>query len=198
MFYCILAGGKSRRMGQDKAFLQFKDGYLIEDMIRRFQQTGGRVCISSADGNLSKRLNHRVQPSKEVADVYKDIGPLGGIYSLLHELKEDIFVIAVDMPLVDIKLVESMIKASDGKSAVLMRNNGRLEPLFAYYSKSCEQAALEQIKAGDYRITEFIKRAGINCVLEDDLKEIYGKGFEWAIFNMNTPSDYEKVLDFIA
>ncbi len=185
-------------MGSDKAFLQFKEGYLIEDMIGRFEQTGGRVCISSAEGKLSDRLIHRTQPPKEVADVYKDIGPLGGIYSLLHELKEDIFVIAVDMPMVDVKLVQCMLTLSQGKSAVLKRNNGKIEPLFAYYTQECKETALMQIKSGNYRMTDFICRAGICHILEEDLEKVYGKGFDKAIFNMNTPLDYEKVLDFIA
>ena len=198
MYYCILAGGKSRRMGQDKAFLKFKEGYLIEDIIQRFEQSGNKVCISSANGNLSEQLSHRSKPLKEIADLYKDIGPLGGIYSLLHQLKEDIFVMAVDMPLIDVRLVECMLKLSKGRPSVLQRKDGKIEPLFAFYTQSCKETALEQIQCNNYKMTDFIKKAEICCILEEDLEQLYGNGFENVIFNMNTPSDYEKVLDFIS
>ncbi len=198
MYFCILAGGKSRRMGRDKAFLPFGEKYLIEDMAKRFLAIDEKVCISSAKGNLVEKMVHMERIPVEVSDIYTDIGPLGGIYSLLHQLKEDIFVVAVDMPLVDARLVKCMLTLADGKPAVLQRKNGKIEPLFAYYTQSCEIKTLKQIESGNYRMTDFIENAGICRILEEDLEKLYGKGFEDAIFNMNTPSDYEKVLDFIA
>ena len=198
MYYCVLAGGKSRRMGQDKAFLSFGEKFLIEDMVERFYAISEKVCISSALGDVAEKMIRIKNKPMEAADVYKDIGPLGGIYSLLHCVKDDIFVVAVDMPLVDVKLVECMLQLADGKAAVLQRKNGKLEPLFAYYTQKCKETALSQIQSGNYRMTDFIKKADIACILETDLEKLYGKGFEKAVFNMNTPSDYEKVLDFIA
>lgn len=198
MYYCVLAGGKSRRMGQDKAFLSFGEKFLIEDMVERFYSMSENVCISSAVGDVAQKMIHAKKKPIEVADLYTGIGPLGGIYSLLHCVKDDIFVVAVDMPLVDVRLVQCMLELAGGKAAVLQRSDGRLEPLFAYYTKECGAAAWSQIQSGNYRMTDFIEKADITCISENELEKLYGKGFEKAVFNMNTPSDYEKVLDFIA
>ena len=113
MYYCILTGGRSRRMGQDKAFLELGGKYIVEVLINRFMGEGRKLCLSSSDGDVAGKLTHLRSRPREVADIIREAGPIGGIYSLLKVLGEDIFVMATDMPFADVRLAHLIIAAAE-------------------------------------------------------------------------------------
>lgn len=238
MIYGVLAGGRSRRMGCDKAFLQFDGKYVLELLLERFGQAGrfavgpgfegggrrlspgksacgpdGRprpvasgVCLSSARGDVGQRLIHLPEPPQEIADVVPDAGPAGGIYSLLKALQEDIFVVATDMPFADVRLARCLMALGGVADAgavppqlvVLEREDGRREMLFGYYGLGCLCALEDMLREGDYRLRNLSERVDCAVVTQDQVMAAYGPGCEKALFNMNTPKDYEAALAMMA
>lgn len=199
MYYCILTGGKSRRMGADKALLKFGDKFLVELLAERFL-AAGNVCISSADGRLWQDLPGRSMclggNIREVGDLISDIGPLGGIYSLLEVLRTDIFVMATDMPFADVRLADLIVDAGKGeKLCLLERADGRLEPLFGYYSAACLGPVKQMIAQHHYRLSDLAGRVASRTIRENELADLYGSGCGEVLFNMNTPVDYEEALN---
>ena len=218
MYYCILTGGRSRRMGQDKAFLELGGKYIVEVLINRFMGEGRKLCLSSSDGDVAGKLTHLRSRPREVADIIREAGPIGGIYSLLKVLGEDIFVMATDMPFVDVRLARLIIAAAEsplyagaasgtaGKQlcngaaagmadlCLLERNNGWLEPLFGFYSQSCLGSIEKMIAQGNYRLAALADYVRVRRIPETDLAKAYGDGWERVLFNMNTPEDYTRAI----
>ncbi len=233
MYYCVLTGGKSRRMGQDKAFLNMGGRYVVEVLIERFMGEGRKLCLSSADGDLSARLIHlpdnmthlpgepmhlqnkmtyRSGGLTEVADIVRGAGPMGGIYSLLKVLGEDVFVMATDMPFADVRLAELIIAAASGEMktcsqdsgrpgpadlCLLEWESGRLEPLFGFYSLACLKPMEAMLAQGNYRLSSLADRVHVRRIPETALAKAYGAGWERALFNMNTPEDYVRAMEIL-
>ena len=210
MYYCILTGGKSRRMGSDKAFLKLDGKYIVEVLIHRFMGEGRKLCVSSANGDVAGKLIHLRNRPLEVADIVREAGPMGGIYSLLEVLKEDIFVMATDMPFADVRLAGLIIAAARDEVmpaapaggvadpaalCLLERGNGRLEPLFGYYSLACLEPMAAMIAQGNYRLSALADRVHVRRIPETALAQAYGDGWERALFNMNTPRDYSRAVE---
>ncbi|MFN3929853.1 MAG: molybdenum cofactor guanylyltransferase, partial [Thermoflexus sp.] len=93
----ILAGGQSRRMGRNKAFLEWKGRPLIVDLIERFHQVSDDILLIASNVKPFQDL-----PVRLVLDPSPPIGPLGGLWSgLLSARYEWVFATACDMPLLD-------------------------------------------------------------------------------------------------
>jgi molybdenum cofactor guanylyltransferase len=73
----LLAGGKSSRMGEDKAFMKFNNRYLFEYSLSVLQHFSENIVISSSDSRFTQLQYNRIE------DEIPDLGPLGGIYSCL-------------------------------------------------------------------------------------------------------------------
>ena len=178
------------------------------------------VCLSSARGDVGQRLIHLPEPPQEIADVVPDAGPAGGIYSLLKALQEDIFVVATDMPFAAVRLARCLMalggvadaggapaRRSGGSGTpsgpaiavppqlvVLEREDGRREMLFGYYGLGCLGALEDMLREGDYRLRNLSERVDCAVVTQAQVMAAYGPGCEKALFNMNTPKDYEAAL----
>ena len=103
----LLAGGKSSRMGKDKARLKLDGRLMVLQGVARKLLTISDEVIVSTDGRRYKNLNVGV---KWVDDVYPGVGCLGGIYSGLKEASSDYaLVVACDMPFLNLELLRYMI-----------------------------------------------------------------------------------------
>lgn len=97
----VLAGGKSIRMGQDKALLTINTKSLLDRSIDLLQQLdASEVIVCRNDGS-----------SNSVPDVYPELGPLSGIHAALHATDYSILLIPVDMPLLDVETLSPILKA---------------------------------------------------------------------------------------
>ncbi len=178
----IMAGGKSSRMGRDKTMLPIDDKpvikYIFEQLWPRFKQ----ILISSDDIAKYSFLGVEVVP-----DQVAGRGPIMGIASALRVSQNDTnFVIACDIPEVDIGLVRRLIKKSRNFDAVLPQTGpSKYEPLFAVYKKSTLAAIDESIIAGNYKILDPLKKCKVNYVKLSRTEQIK---------NLNTMNDY---LQFI-
>ena len=180
----VLAGGKSSRMnGNNKALLPYKDKNFIEVIIDTLKDFNN-IYISVDNINRYENLKYTL-----IEDEYKEIGPLGGIYSALKKIDSDyIFVVACDMPKVTkdfIKYLMRNLKAEDN-CLVMKDSKGRIYPLGAIYSKRCLPVIEEMIKNKDYKLVNLVEKLqGRTLSLEDSI------AFEEDLININNPKEYE-------
>jgi molybdopterin-guanine dinucleotide biosynthesis protein A len=144
----VLAGGKSRRMGTDKALLKWREKNFLETIIQTLS-IFNNVLISTADDGRYKSL-----PCVKVPDLYPDIGPVGGIYSSLAACPDEyLFVTACDTPFLSAELIRKICEAANGYQCCVAREqNGLLHPLCGVYHKCMIPIFKGHIEAGRYKI----------------------------------------------
>ncbi len=180
----ILAGGKSTRMGQNKALLKIREHRMLEDAVTKLSGVFAEILISAND-ELYNNLNKRVVP-----DVYKDFGPLGGIHATLKQSGHHVnFFTACDMPFIDVKLAVYMINLIEGYDAVVPRIGEYYQPLFAVYTKDCLQAVESLIDAGRRKTSAIYDLVRVKFIDTHELCK-FGNPDEM-FFNVNTPLDIE-------
>ena len=179
----LLAGGRSSRMGSDKAFLEFRGETLIDRSLRVLRSVCEDVTIV---GDPATFHNY----SQVVQDRVTGCGPLGGIYTALSTSDAELNVIlAVDMPFVSEELLRYLLDfAGKNKAEVTIpQTTAGWQPLCAIYRPAFAPLAKKAIERGDYKIDHAFSESTICAVREDDLIRA---GFsEHNFINLNTPED---------
>ncbi len=178
----ILAGGNARRMGKDKRFLKVGGEKLLDHHVRILQQHFEDVLISANDPVRLAYLNVPI-----VQDKHEGRGPLEGITSVLSRSRtEHNFVVAVDIPTIDMDLVIRMRKHLDQVFAVIpICIDGKQEPLFAFYSKNCVPLFRTALDEGELAIHRALKRCPVYY---------FPMKNETPLKNLNRTQDYEAYL----
>lgn len=185
----ILAGGKSRRMGSNKAFLRYDKKTFIEHQIARLRTIFDEIIISANDPGIYAHLNLPV-----VSDIVPEKGPLGGICAgLIRAASHHAFVVACDMPFVDEKVILYLKEQIDDYDAVVPQTSRGLEPLHAFYSRNCIQPIRRCLDEGRLRIVDFLAEVKVRIVPEQELKGFGGT--IPSVINLNTPEEYQKYFD---
>jgi molybdopterin-guanine dinucleotide biosynthesis protein A len=179
----ILAGGKSHRMGTDKAFLPYGENKepLIQTVIHKITAIFSRTILSVANEKLFTQFDLPF-----VVDRYSAIGPIGGIASALENGEERIFCVACDMPFLDSALIH--YQCSFSEDAVIPVWHGRWESLHSIYSFPVLPALRDAIGNGNYKISDALEGCKIRKIEESEIKKFNPEGKSFA--NMNTPADY--------
>jgi len=176
----ILAGGKSRRMGTDKALLEINKKKLLQHAIAFCSPFCTRLLISS------NHKEHQKFGIEIIPDDINNCGPLGGIYSCLKQSETDWnFVLSVDSVFVEHEFIQEMIKARGNYSAIVPLHSGGKEPLIALYHKKAISDIKTQLETGNYKMNFLLEK--VNTHLFDSTKwiEKYPKLFH----NANYPED---------
>jgi molybdopterin-guanine dinucleotide biosynthesis protein A len=184
----ILAGGKSSRMGKNKALLDFGGRSIIEHTVDLFKSIFPEVLLVTNTPEEYKGLSVRI-----VTDIFPGKGSLGGVYTgLLYSSNEYSFIASCDMPFLKRGLIEFLMTLRDGYDVVVPRLKGGHEPLHAVYSKRCLKPIEEMIKRNDLRIIGFYQGVRAREVSEEELAP-FNPGPS-AFINVNTPEEYEEAL----
>jgi len=184
-----VAGGRSQRMGQDKALLPWPGGTLLDHAVSRLRATCASVRILSG---AERRYEDRGVPVD--VDVVPDAGPLGGIYTGLLQVGAGAgLFLAVDLPFVPAGLLRRLLDLAEGHDAVVPLSPRGPEPLCAVYRATCLAAVRHRLDAGDLKATSFWPDVR---VLQADAAALAGLGPLDALFrNVNTPVEYEQAKD---
>lgn len=136
----ILAGGESRRMGRDKAWLWLGGKPLIARTLSILHESDiQEVLISGRAGTDYSTLGCPV-----LFDLDPGCGPLSGIDRALSTvLAPMLLVLAVDLPLITPSLIQRLAAQCDDSTGIVPELHGRLEPLAAIYPRSCGVIARE-------------------------------------------------------
>lgn len=184
----ILAGGRSARMGRDKAALPMGGATALETLVSRYQTAFGRALVSvDAAG--------RYPWAEEVADTRPGAGPLAGLEAAVRAAGGDVFLTAVDLPFGDAALARRLYALmGDAEVCVIRRARGGLEPVFAVYAYS----GLPQISAcldeNGRSFRDYFAKVKVREVLEEELPEW---DLNRVLLNVNKPEDYEKALSYL-
>lgn len=184
----LLAGGKSSRMGRDKAELLFEGKTFQQQLLDKADQAGIRKKYLSGHEGTGKDAELQT-----VKDRYRERGPLGGLHAgLLAAETPFCMVLPVDVPQLPAELLCRLLDAHEGlpqeerRKPFLVKHKERTEPLIGVYPKEMADFIEKQIKE---------QGAPVFCVLEQ-----WGYGcFEtalpaWQLENINTPQAYEELL----
>ena len=183
----ILAGGKSSRMGVDKAFLDFDGRTLLERTLELARSVTGDVRIV---GGLEKFAPF----APGVEDIFPGQGPLGGIHAALRSSTSDLnLMLAVDAPFVSRALLQYLIREAHHApeaTVVVPCCNGHRQPLCAVYRREFADAAQRALIAGKNRIDVLFDMVKSRVIDEEELERV---GFSAGLFcNLNTPEDVEE------
>jgi len=128
-----------------------------------------------------------------VTDIIPDPGPLGGLYSgLAVSSNIHSFLIACDMPFINLKLIEFMIKQLGENDIVVPRSSQGIETLFAFYSFNCLETIKRQIECRNLRLLDILNFHKVRYISQEEVEKFDPK--EFSFFNVNSPKDYEEAL----
>jgi molybdenum cofactor guanylyltransferase len=180
----ILAGGKSTRMGADKAFVPLEGRPLLERVLDLARSVTADVSIVGDAGKFQ-----RFAPVIE--DIFPNCGPLGGIHAALCASGAELnLILAVDVPFVPSGLLSYLIaKAESDRDAIatVPRMSLGWQPLCAVYRREFVTSAEAAIRAGNYKIGALFARPGVQALEESELAEL---GFSPQVFcNLNTQEE---------
>ncbi len=181
----LLAGGKSRRMGQDKAKLTLNGQPLFDRSLKLLQQFFATTFIAGDRPDLAR------PDIPAIPDIYPG-SALGGLYTGLHAAKTDwIFVAPCDMPYPDARIAERLLQQRDGVDAVVPRTPDGYEPVFALYHKNCLPQMDQMLRQNEFRIYDFYQRIAIRYLDPPDLPN----GWQRALLNVNTPEQLARLKE---
>lgn len=179
----VLAGGKSTRMGSDKAFVTLEGRTLLARMLELAQSVTHGVRIV---GDRAKFAAF----APVVEDIFPGCGPLGGIHAALRSSQTDLnLLLAVDMPFVSAGFLDFLIARARNSAlrVTVVRTVEGWQPLCAVYRRAFADLADGALRAGRYRIDVLFEQAQTEVIGE---AELLAAGFSAALFrNLNTPEE---------
>jgi molybdenum cofactor guanylyltransferase len=177
----LLAGGKSSRMGCDKALLEIEG----EPLWRRQLETLRR--LSPEQLMLSGPRREEWSECELVADEVDDAGPLAGVAAALAKNATPLLVVlAVDLPLMTTDFLQSLLALCLYGRGVVPRGAGGFEPLAAVYPANCASFAAAALRSGDFSMQSFVREGmSAHLLVEREISDA-----EIPLFaNLNTPAD---------
>jgi len=179
----VLAGGKSRRYGKNKALERIDGVPLIERAVRTLERVFHHVLLST---NTPKDFDFLDLPF--VKDRITGLGPLGGVHAGLIAMPDEAgFFVACDMPLLNPALIRHMALSGGDSDAVVPRIGGYLEPLHALYRRACLAPVNRAIERGDRGIRSFYSEIRIRYMEEADIR-VFEPDLD-AFVNVNRPGE---------
>lgn len=184
----LLAGGKSSRMGKNKAELLYEGRTFVENLIEKAKNLGIEKIYLSG-------YQREYKDTQVVYDVYPEIGPLGGLHGGLTMADTPYcLVLPVDIPQIPQDFLEelltfhgqSMTDSEKTEKPLVVERNDFLEPLIGIYPVSMKAVMEERILAERFSVFRMIQEWG--CIsYKTNISEEH-------IANINTQEDYEKLL----
>lgn len=179
----VLAGGKSSRMGTNKAFLEVRSCRIIDHTLGELRQVSDDILLITNTPDEYGKL-----PVRTAQDIYPGLGPLSGIHSaLVHAEHPVVLVVACDMPFIDSNLANYLIEQTRGYDLAVPMVDGYFEPLFAVYTTSCLPHIERCIKKDKRRVIDFFSSVRVKYVNEEEISRV--ADIETVFYNVNTPKE---------
>lgn len=188
----ILAGGKSRRLGQDKRFLELGGRTCLQRVLDVFSEIFTDVLVVADAAEPFKEMGVKV-----VVDLIPGRATLGGLYTGLHYAADRVFAAACDMPGLSPSAIRVVLAHAGDGDIVVPDLEGRLQPMHAVYSKACLPVIKSLVEAQSLKIQDLFARQELRVyripkeafqAVDPDLR---------SFFNINTPDDLARARKWI-
>ena len=177
----IFAGGKSSRMGEDKALLPF-GAYptLTQYQYTKLSHYFQNVYISSKTDKFDFEC-------VVIEDTQKEYSPLIAILSIFETLEVDeVFILSVDAPFINEEVIETIFKSRNDKSDIVVaKSPSGIQPLCGCYKKSMVPLAYAQLAKENHKLLDLLALANTQFVIFED---------DEPFTNLNHPQEYQKAL----
>ncbi|MGC8779686.1 MAG: molybdenum cofactor guanylyltransferase [Anaerolineae bacterium] len=199
----ILAGGRSRRMGQDKVWMELEGTPLVARLVHRVLPLAGEVLFSANAGDRFEAFGATLPvPTRVVRDRFPEMGPLAGLHAGLSAARHDLLLaLAADLPFVNPALLRHLIGLAEGFDAVVPQTTDPVtgrpqwEPLHALYRRTCLPAIEAHLAAGNRQVICFFDAVRVRAVGPAELCRFDPELLSF--FNVNTPADWARGLEIV-
>ncbi|MHB8771006.1 MAG: molybdenum cofactor guanylyltransferase [Syntrophales bacterium] len=187
----ILVGGKSRRMGRDKAFLRIAGDTLFGRVLEIFGNSFDRLMLV---GDHAERFAGYSLPV--LPDIYPG-SALGGLYTALYHAETTyIFVSPCDIAFPNRNILRFLCSLRVDFDAVVPHSPRGFEPLFAVYAKSCLVPMRNLLESDNRRIRDFYPHVSVRYVEQEELADFDRVGRSFV--NINTPEELKKAEEALS
>ncbi|MGQ9546425.1 MAG: molybdenum cofactor guanylyltransferase [Dehalococcoidia bacterium] len=191
----ILAGGKSSRLGGNKALQVIGGRSLVRWVVDRLASLSTEIIIATAHGEAIPCLSHA--KIKTVADIYVGKGPLAGIHSgLMASSSARAIVVSCDIPFVSVGLLKYMTQICSAFDVVIPRIEDKIEPLCAVYSRSCLAPIQKLLEEDERQIRKLLSMVKVKYVEEDEINNFDPEHLSF--FNINNQADLDRARKLAA
>jgi molybdopterin-guanine dinucleotide biosynthesis protein A len=179
----VLAGGKSQRMGRNKALMELGGKTLISHVLDKLTRLCDELIVSANELELYADL-----PARIVPDQIPGRGALSGVHAGLKAMRnERAVVVACDMPFLSLSLLRYMAIVALAYDVVVPVVGGHFEPLHAVYSVNCVDPIEQLVTERPQRVVALYRRVRVREVTEGEASLF---GAELSFMNVNTPEDW--------
>jgi molybdenum cofactor guanylyltransferase len=186
----VLAGGRSLRMGREKALLEIGGVPLILRTARLLESVTGSATVVGETAGI------RALGLPTVADDWPGEGPLGGIATALRVSRAPwSLVVACDLPYLTYEWLAYLVSRAlgSGADAVIAMNEGGAEPLCAAYRESAEPAIRAAVSLGNLKVRSMLENLRGEVIEPHEWKRFDSDGYLFK--NMNSPEDYDQARE---
>ena len=191
----VLAGGKSKRFGEDKNQIKLGDKTLLEHVLSKINNKFEEILIvSSHNQDIKKSVNITIIP-----DCFDDFGPLAGVLSSMKWIKENqkkykwVATFPSDTPFFDISIIEEYKKRINvnDSSLYFIRSNNKRHNIFGLWSIDLLDVLEDDLKNNNFRkVEDWADKIGVKTI------DIEVNEFD-PFFNINTKEDFEKAKEIL-
>jgi molybdopterin-guanine dinucleotide biosynthesis protein A len=181
MHFYLLAGGRSSRMGQNKALMRIDGQPLITRVLDVIP-----AAVSNTFIITNAPVEYRFLPQKKIKDIRPGLGPISGIHAgLCHSPFQHNFFVACDLPFLTRENITALTSRHHDQDLLGYRTEKRFQPLCAIYAKRCLSHLEQKMMDGDYSLQDMPERVNSELLVSDAV-EIW--------FNMNEKQDHERAI----
>ena len=176
----IMCGGKSSRMGQDKTLMEFgKFKDLTHFQFAKMNEIFKSVFISAKSQKFDP-------PLPVLTDEFSEFSPMGAIYSILKNFKNDkVFIIPCDMPFVEISTIYKLYENAENYDICVASDKFKQHNLCGFFDTSVAATALKFYKRNNHKIANLFSWVKFKALKFDNSTQFH---------NINDKSDYEKAV----
>lgn len=188
----ILCGGKSVRMGKNKALLELGGRRVIDRVIGVMGKLFPTLFLVTNTPDA-----YAFTGIETVQDAIPEGGSLIGLYTgLRHATTAKAFVVACDMPFLNEALIRRIIETSGDEAAIIPRTPDGLQPLHALYAATCVPALSRVVESGEKRIQKACEALPVCEFGWDEISLLDPEGLSF--MNVNTPEEWERAVAIAA
>jgi len=183
----ILSGGKSSRMGKNKAFIEIDGIPIIQRILTLFKTLFSEIIIVTNEVELFQNFEAKVH-----RDLIPGQGALGGLYTgIYYSSFPHAFCVACDMPFLKGSVIRYLIHKVEDHDVVVPRTGDGLEPLHAIYSKNCLDPIRKIMEHKQFKVLDFYPMVKVNIVEESEFRSL--DPARESFLNVNTPEELRLV-----